>query len=104
MLRPILERCGAERIAIVASGGLSHFVTDEALDRGVLKAIVNGNREHLRAVPACALRSGSSEILNWILCAGALDHLHGHWSDYVPIYRTPAGTGIGMGFMTWRAE
>ena len=31
-----------KRVAVVASGGLSHFVVDEELDRGVLKAM----REH----------------------------------------------------------
>jgi hypothetical protein len=102
LLRTALESDGDERIAVVASGGLSHFITDEALDRGVLGAIHNKNVEHLRTVPPNALRSGSSEILNWILAAGALEHLSAEWSEYLPVYRTPAGSGIGMGFMIWR--
>jgi hypothetical protein len=102
LLRTTLERTGAERIAVIASGGLSHFVTDESLDRGVLNAMREHNVEHLRSVPSNALRSGSSEILNWILAAGALEHLSVDWFDYLPIYRTPAGSGIGMGFMIWR--
>lgn len=91
-----------ERVAVIASGGLSHFVTDEELDRGVLQAMIAGDREHLRAVPPGALRSGSSEILNWILAAGAFSHLENDWSVYEPIYRTPAGSGIGMGFAVWK--
>jgi hypothetical protein len=102
ILRAILKESGNERIAVIASGGLSHFVTDEALDRGVLGAIAARDVEHLRSVPPPALRSGSSEILNWILAAGALEHLSAEWHDYVPVYRTPAGSGIGMGFMIWR--
>jgi hypothetical protein len=103
-LRPLLEALPEQRIAVVASGGLSHFVTDETLDRGVLQAIQSGDRAHLRAVPPAALRSGSSEILNWILAAGALEQLGADWFDYVPVYRTPAGSGIGMGFMIWRPQ
>ena len=102
MLRATLEESGDERIAVIASGGLSHFVTDEALDRGVLGAMAARDAAHLRSVPPEALRAGSSEILNWILAAGALEHLHADWHDYLPVYRTPAGSGIGMGFMIWR--
>jgi hypothetical protein len=97
-----LRGWGDLRLAVVASGGLSHFVTDTELDRGVMDAIAAGDAAHLRAVPPQALRSGSSEILNWILAAGALADLKVDFSDYLPIYRTPAGSGIGMGFMTWR--
>jgi len=103
MLRSTLEASGSERIAVIASGGLSHFVTDESLDRGVLDAIAAHDAAHLRSVPANALRSGSSEILNWILAAGALEHLNADWHDYLPVYRTPVGSGIGMGFMIWRS-
>ncbi|HEX4534877.1 MAG TPA: hypothetical protein VH000_11645 [Rhizomicrobium sp.] len=101
-LREVLEATGDLRIAVVASGGLSHFVTDEALDRGVLDAIRAGDADHLRSVPPEALRSGSSEILNWILAAGAAEKLTVDWSNYLPIYRTPAGSGIGLGFMSWQ--
>jgi hypothetical protein len=101
-LREILAGWGDLRVAIVASGGLSHFVTDEVLDRGVLTAIADRDAAHLRAVPPEALRSGSSEILNWILAAGALEELSAEWTRYFPVYRTSAGSGIGMGFLIWR--
>lgn len=104
LMRPLLEALPEGRIAVIASGGLSHFVTDEALDRGVLEAIRTDDRTHLRSIPAAALRSGSSEILNWILAAGVLGKLRADWLDYVPVYRTPAGSGIGMGFMIWREQ
>ncbi|WP_322046548.1 protocatechuate 3,4-dioxygenase [Paraburkholderia sp. J67] len=90
------------RIAIVASGGLSHFATDEPLDRGVLDALAAHDAQVLRSLPVSALRSGSSEILNWVMAGGALEGLAHAWTEYIPVYRTPAGTGIGLAFAVWR--
>ncbi|HEY0105608.1 MAG TPA: hypothetical protein VGB91_05940 [Rhizomicrobium sp.] len=92
------------RIAVVASGGLSHFVTDAVLDRRVLTALAEGDAATLRALPAAALRSGSSEILNWVTAAGALEGLRNAWMEYLPVYRTPAGTGIGLAFTAWHGD
>ena len=47
------------------------------------------------------LRSGTSEILNWITAAGALEGLAARVIDYIPGYRSPAGTGAGMAFVLW---
>jgi hypothetical protein len=47
------------------------------------------------------LRSGTSEILNWITVGGALGGLAFDLVDYIPGYRSPAGTGVGMAFATW---
>jgi len=91
------------RVAIIASGGLSHFVVDEALDRGVLAALERHDVAWLRSIPRGALNSGSSEILNWVMAAGALGDLRMTWQDYQPLYRTPAGTGVGAGFAIWQA-
>jgi hypothetical protein len=90
------------RVAIVASGGLSHFVCDEELDRGVLKAIGAGDSDTLRNLPRSSLNSGSSEIANWITVAGAMQGHGIKWHEYVPVHRTPAGTGIGLTFLTWK--
>jgi hypothetical protein len=92
---------GDTRVAVVASGGLSHFVTDETLDRGVLQALQSGDEAGLTSLPMAALRTGSSEILCWVMAAGAFHDLGHAWSDYVPVYRTPAGTGIGLAFGIW---
>jgi hypothetical protein len=92
------------RVAIVASGGLSHFATDADLDEGVMKALASGDSAALRGLPRPALRSGSSEILNWVLTAGALEGMRYAWGEYIPVYRTPPGTGIGLGFACWRAS
>jgi hypothetical protein len=90
------------RVALIASGGLSHFIVEEELDRKILQALRDGDSESLRRIPVGALNSGSSEIRNWIAMAGALDGLHMKWLEYQPIYRTPAGTGIGTAFGVWR--
>jgi OH-DDVA oxygenase len=47
------------------------------------------------------LNSGSSEILNWVLAAGAMGPLPLSWCEYQPVYRTPAGTGVGVAFAVW---
>lgn len=104
-LRAVIERVpGAQRVAVVASGGLSHFVIDEELDRGVLGALSSGDHTLLRTIPRGALNSGSSEILNWVATAGAVAHLPLAWSEYQPLYRTPAGTGTAAGFAVWKSE
>ena len=92
------------RVAIVASGGLSHFVTDEELDHMVLDALRSGDREALINLPRHRLNSGSSEIRNWIALAAACHDMRIAWDDYIPVYRTPAGTGCGLTFARWSAE
>jgi 3-O-methylgallate 3,4-dioxygenase len=91
------------RVGIVASGGLSHFTIDEALDRRVLEACEAGDEETLASIPLARLNSGNSEIRNWIVVAGAAAGLRSTWQEYVPLYRTPAGTGCGMAFAAWSA-
>jgi hypothetical protein len=88
-------------VAVIASGGLSHFVVDEDLDRTVLDAITARESRVLGGLTREQMRSGTSEILNWVTAAGALEHLSATVLDYVPGYRTPAGTGAGMGFVRW---
>lgn len=102
-MRATLESLDSDaRVAVIASGGLSHFVVDEELDKRVIAGLAPGNRAMLETIPPQALNSGSSEILNWIMTAGAVDHLPLAWTEYLPIRRTPAGTGIGVGFACWR--
>lgn len=89
------------RVAVVASGGLSHFVIDEELDELVIKAMQTSDAAALAALPRERLNSGNSEIRNWIATAGAVEHLQMRLIDYVPCYRSPAGTGCAMGFAQW---
>jgi 3-O-methylgallate 3,4-dioxygenase len=89
------------RVGLVASGGLSHFVTDEQLDHQVLTALRTNAEAQLRSIPRHLLNAGNSEIRNWIAVAAASRQLHLRWDEYIPVYRTPAGTGCGLGFACW---
>jgi catalytic LigB subunit of aromatic ring-opening dioxygenase len=89
------------RVAVVASGGLSHFVTNEPLDTRVLNALRSGDSAQLCEIPEKLLQAGSSEIRNWIMVAGVFKGKPVRWVNYVPVYRTPAGTGVGLGFARW---
>ncbi|MDA1129020.1 MAG: extradiol ring-cleavage dioxygenase [Chloroflexi bacterium] len=91
-----------KKVAIVGSGGLSHFLVDEEIDQMALKGMKEKDAESLASLPRYRLNSGSSEILNWITAAGASEHLDMEIVDYVPVYRSPAGTGGGWGFALWR--
>lgn len=91
-----------KRVAVVASGGLSHFVVDEALDRMVLKALEEKDAATLTSLPRNRLNSATSETQNWIAAAGAMEHLQFRLLDYLPGYRTPAGTGGGWAFGIWQ--
>jgi hypothetical protein len=91
------------RVAVVASGGLSHFIVDETLDQMILQAFQCGDHQPLRDLPRGALNSGSSEILNWVVTAGAVKELPLRWHKYHSLRRTPAGTGVGAAFALWQA-
>ncbi|MBV8534324.1 MAG: extradiol ring-cleavage dioxygenase [Alphaproteobacteria bacterium] len=102
-LRRAVEACGPDlRVALIASGGLSHFVVDEALDQTIIAALRAGDPARLAAIPKGALNAGSSEIRNWIALAGAVNGVAPEWLEYQPLYRTPAGTGVGTAFGVWR--
>jgi 3-O-methylgallate 3,4-dioxygenase len=93
---------GKKRVGVVASGGLSHFTVDETLDGEVMRALREKDAEALCALPRELLNSGNSEIRNWICMAAATDHLELRSMDYIPAYRTPAGTGTGLCFAVWQ--
>jgi Catalytic LigB subunit of aromatic ring-opening dioxygenase len=102
VLRKAIEESKEDlRVVVLASGGLSHFTVDEVLDRRVLEGFKAGKGDLLRTLPVPALNSGSSEIRNWIVVAGAIEGMENRWLEYQPLYRTPAGTGIGVGFGAW---
>jgi Catalytic LigB subunit of aromatic ring-opening dioxygenase len=90
------------RIALIASGGLSHFVVNEALDAQVLDALRTRDQSGLTSLPVGILNAGSSEIRNWITVAGAVSDVAPEWLEYVPCYRSLAGTGCGMAFAVWK--
>jgi hypothetical protein len=95
------EGCG--RVALVASGGLTHFVVDEDLDREVLHAMDKGDEDALSRLPENVFKVGTAEIKNWFPVVAAMnaEGRRFHQVDYVPCYRSEAGTGNAMGFVYW---
>lgn len=93
---------GKMRVGVLGSGGLSHFTVDEEIDRTVLEACRSKDAQALCGLDPARLNSGTSEVRNWIAVAGACEHLETAWQEYVPCYRSAAGTGCGMGFAVWR--
>jgi len=91
------------RVAVFASGGLSHFVIDEPLDRKVIDAFEAHDFDALTSIPEDRYQAGTSEIKNWIPVAAIMDACGKDLTlvDYVPCYRSVAGTGNAMGFLYW---
>lgn len=89
------------RVAVVATGGLSHFVVDEAFDRAFLDLMGRGDAQGHADLPLAKLQSGNSEFRCWSALAGAVEGMKMDLIDYVPCYRSPAGTGCAMAFATW---
>jgi 3-O-methylgallate 3,4-dioxygenase len=90
-------------VAVFASGGLSHFVIDEPLDEQVLAALQANDYDSLVSIPEDRYQAGTSEIKNWIPVAAVMAEcgLKMTRVDYVPCYRSMAGTGNAMGFVYW---
>ncbi len=95
-----------ERLAIYASGGLSHDPTgpragwvDEPLDRWVLERLERNDGEalkHLFTFDSDTLRGGTGEIRAWITVAGAMrrparvvEYIKSHYAK------------VGLGFAYW---
>jgi OH-DDVA oxygenase len=92
------------RVAVFGSGGMSHFVINEDFDAALFKAIRNRDAAFLRAINPNLMKDGTSELLNWVSASGCLfqTRLSGERIDYVPCYRTEAGTGTAQGFVVWK--
>jgi len=116
--RPSIRRClalgralrdairkwnGHKRVALVASGGLTHFVIDEEFDQTVLSAMERGDENALAQLPESYFRVGTAEIKNWLPVISAMiaERKQFHKVDYVPCYRSEAGTGNAMAFVYW---
>ncbi len=104
ILEAIREWKSDARVALIGSGGLTHFVIDETVDRTFLDSLASGDLEPVFAMGEATFRDGTSEMKNWIPVAGAMAELglKPHVLDYIPCYRSEAGTGNAMGFVYWR--
>jgi protocatechuate 4,5-dioxygenase beta chain len=97
-----------ERIAIYASGGLSHFPgmfnagwIDQPLDRWILERLERNDLaalEHLFTFDSDAMRSGTGEVRAWISAAAAMNRP----AKFVE-YTAAHCTQTGCGFVYWPA-
>jgi len=90
-----------QTVAFACSGGLSHFVVDEEIDRLALKGLADADGAILSTLPRVRLQSATTEILNWVAVAGAMGDSKMDVITYEPGYRTPAGTGCGCAVGAW---
>jgi 3-O-methylgallate 3,4-dioxygenase len=99
--KAILKWDSDARVAVVTSGGLSHFTVDEEIDRLALKGLTEANGDILAGLPRWKLQSATTEILNWVAAAGAMGETPMELITYQAGYRSPAGTGCGCAVGRW---
>ena len=100
------------RVAVLASGGLSHLMLDEELDARVLQALASDAQDRWELVGDGELReahtrhgmplelNGTIEITDWIIADGCADSA-ADVIDYIPGHRTETGIGVGICFASW---
>ncbi len=105
LLKAIESWDSNKTVAIIASGGLTHFVCDEELDATFLKLFKNWDFDGLEKIDNRSYQSGTSEVKLYVpvMVAASQNGLKMNLVDYVPVYRTEAGTGEGFAFMYWSA-
>jgi hypothetical protein len=90
-------------VAVIASGGLSHFTIDEEFDQQVIAAMRTGDEERLASFPEPYFWGNTCETKSWYPMIAAMNDYGRRMDliDYVPCYRTEAGTGQAMAFASW---
>lgn len=114
-LREAITSANTEaRVAVLASGGLSHLVLEEELDQRVLTVLQSDLVDRWTAIDDDELRkaherhglplqlNGTVEITDWVIADTCADTA-ADVIDYVPGYRTETGIGVGMCFASWPA-
>jgi Catalytic LigB subunit of aromatic ring-opening dioxygenase len=98
-----------QKIAIFASGGLSHDPrgpragwVDEPLDRSVLEALAEGEPDRLSTLytfNSDTFHGGTGEIRNWLTVGGAMGDRKATIVDYMVVHHIITG----VGFAYWGA-
>lgn len=94
-----------ERVAILATGGLSHFPgsprigeIDTQFDHKLLEVIRQGKGKSLVDYSVQdLLQAGDSEFLNWMVVLGAIGDAKASYTTYMPDF-----VATGWGFVSWR--
>jgi hypothetical protein len=111
------RRSGRDRVAIFASGGISHFPAgfpwryykgpftygsiSEEFDRALMRNIAEGRGEKLVELSSQdLLDNGNDEMRSWIISLGALGNTTPSLLSYEALYS--AGTAMGVGY--WDLE
>ncbi|WP_409187917.1 hypothetical protein [Bradyrhizobium sp. RDM4] len=103
LLRPVLN-AGPERIAVVATGGMSHDpgevghgIIHEDFDKKFMEQMRNANGEALKSysdADLMAAGAGTIELLSWICLAGMLGDRRPTFTAYEPVRAWATGLGF----------
>jgi hypothetical protein len=95
---------GLERVALVAGGGLSHFVgeprvgdIDEEFDHWFLDRLATGDLSEILDMPNDELAeagNGTGEVRAWVALAAAMGGGPGQVLSYQPVYEWINGMGV----------
>ena len=104
LIREVAEKA-KERVAILATGGLSHFPgsprigeIDESFDHQLLEVMRQGNGKSLIDYSVQdLLKAGDTEFLNWMVVIGAIGDAKATYTSYMPDY-----VATGWGFVSWK--
>jgi 2,3-dihydroxyphenylpropionate 1,2-dioxygenase len=94
-----------ERVAILATGGLSHFPgsprigeIDETFDHKLLEVMRDGKgRSLVEYSVQDLLQAGDTEFLNWMVVIGAIGDAKAAYTAYMPDF-----VATGWGFVSWK--
>ena len=94
-----------ERVAILATGGLSHFPgsprigeIDTTFDHKLLEILREGNGRSLEDYSVEEIcRAGDSEFLNWMVVIGSVGDIKAKETFYMPDH-----VATGWGFVSWK--
>ena len=94
-----------ERLAILATGGLSHFPgsprigeIDEGFDHKLLQVMRQGKgRSFCDYSVQDLLQAGDTEFLNWMVVIGAVGDAKASYTAYMPDL-----VATGLGFVSWK--
>lgn len=94
-----------ERVAILATGGLSHFPgsprigeIDESFDHKLLEVMRKGEgRSLVEYSVRDLLQAGDTEFLNWMVVIGAVGDAKASFTAYMPDF-----VATGWGFVSWK--
>ena len=94
-----------ERVAVLATGGLSHFPgsprigeIDESFDHQLLEVMRKGEGRSLVDYSVQdLLHAGDTEFLNWMVVLGAIGDAKATYTAYMPDF-----VATGWGFVSWQ--